>query len=126
MVENIAKISWRMKNKHLLSIEKNIEWEKTPFYNYKKHLLLKIKLEAIFKWKKKLKPYIKIGQKIIKFDDPEIEFEFYQYKSPVSINNTDINKIVVSKKCPCNKQDFKYFINYKNNKEIRPLCILFL
>ena len=61
MAENIAKISWRMKNKHLLSIEKNIEWEKTPFYNYKKHLLLKIKLEAIFKWKKKLKPYIKIG-----------------------------------------------------------------
>ena len=42
------------------------------------------------------------------------------------INNIDINEILVSKKFPFCKQDFKYFIGYKDNKEIRPLCIVFL
>ena len=32
-------------------------------------------------------------KKVIKFDDTEIEeYEFYQYKSPISINYIDINK----------------------------------
>ena len=35
----------------------------------------------------------------ITFGDTEIEkHKFYQYKSPISINNTDINKIEVSNK----------------------------
>ena len=67
-----------------------------------------------------------MDKKIIKIDDTEIEeYEFHQYKSPISINNIDINKIVVSNKCPFGKQDFKYFIACKGNKEIRPLCIFF-
>ena len=37
-----------------------------------------------------------------------------------------INKIIVSNKFPFGKQDFKYFIGYKNYKAIRPLCIFFL
>ena len=39
MVVNDTKISQKMTNKSFLSIEKNIESEKMPFYNYKKHLL---------------------------------------------------------------------------------------
>ena len=54
-----------------------------------------------------------------------IEYEFRQYKSLISINDIDINEIVISHKFPFGKQDFKYFIGYKNNKEIRPLCIFF-
>ena len=42
------------------------------------------------------------------------------------INNIDINEILVSNKFPFCKRDFKYFIGYKDNKEIRPLCIVFL
>ena len=42
------------------------------------------------------------------------------------INNIDINEILVSNKFPFCKWDFKYFIGYKDNKEIRPLCIVFL
>ena len=42
------------------------------------------------------------------------------------MNNIGIDKIVVSNKFPFDKQDFKYFISYKDNKEIRPLCIFFL
>ena len=40
-------------------------------------------------------------------------------------NDIDINEIVISNKIPFGKQDFKYFIGYKDNKKIRPLCILF-
>ena len=38
----------------------------------------------------------------------------------------NINKLVVFNKFPFGKQDFKYFIAYKDNKEIRPSCIVFL
>ena len=69
-----------------------------------------------------LKPYIKMDKKILKFDDTEIE-KFRQYKRPISIDNIDFNKIVVSNKISFDKKDFKYFIGYKDAKEIRPLCI---
>ena len=39
------------------------------------------------------------------------------------INEIDINKLVVSNKFPICKQDFKYFVGYKDSKKVRPLCI---
>ena len=45
-----------------------------------------------------------MDEKIIKFDDTEIEeYKFHQYKSPVSINDIDINEIVVSNEFPFDK-----------------------
>ena len=41
------------------------------------------------------------------------------------INNLDINKVIVSNAFTFSKQDFNYYIGYKDNKEIRPLCIFF-
>ena len=41
------------------------------------------------------------------------------------INEIGINKIVVPNKSPFGEQDFKYFIGYKGNKKIKPLCIFF-
>ena len=68
-----------------------------------------------------------MDKNIIKFNDTEIHaYKFHQYKSPTSISNIDSNKILVSNKFPFDKQNFKYFIGYKDNKEIRPLCIFFL
>ena len=59
----------------------------------------------------------------IKCDYTEIEeYKFHQNKSPISINDIDINKIVVSYKLPFGKQDFRYFIGYKDSETIRPLC----
>ena len=53
-----------------------------------------------------------MDKRIIKIDDTEIEkYKFHQYQSPISINNVDINKIVVSNKVSFNKNDFKYFID---------------
>ena len=67
---------------------------------------------------KKLKPYVIMNKKNIKFDGTELEeYEFYQSKIPISINDIDINKIVVSNKFPFGKQDFKYFIGYKDGKK---------
>ena len=62
---------------------------------------------------------------MIKFDDIEIDiYKFHRYKSPILIDYIDINKIVVSNKISYGKNDFKYFIGYKDAKRIRPLCIL--
>ena len=41
--------------------------------------------------------------------------------SPISINNIDINKIVVSNKISCGKKNLKSFIGYKY---VRPFFIL--
>ena len=67
-----------------------------------------------------------MGKKIIKFEDIEIEqYKFYKHNSPISINEIDIHEIVVSNKLPFGKQDFKYFIGYKDDQKIRPFCIFF-
>ena len=59
-----------------------------------------------------------MDKKIIKFDDTEIEeFEFHQYKSPISLSNIDINKKVISNKLPYGKRHFKYFIGYQDAKK---------
>ena len=67
-----------------------------------------------------------MDKKNIKFGDTEIEkHKFHQHKSPISINNIDINKTVVSNKVSFSKKGFKYFIGYKYGKK-RPLRILLL
>ena len=54
---------------------------------------------------KKLKPNIKMDDKIIKFDDIEIEeYEFQQHKSLISKNDTYIHEIVVSIKLLLDKK----------------------
>ena len=47
--------------------------------------------------------------------------KFHRIKSPILINDIDINKIIVSKKLPFGKRDVIYFIGYKDDKKIRPL-----
>ena len=62
-----------------------------------------------------------MNKNITKFDDTEIEeYKFHQNKSPIFINDIDINKIVVSNKLPFCKQDFRCFIGYKDSEKIRP------
>ena len=42
----------------------------------------------------------------------------HQNKSPIFINDIDINKIVASNKLPLRKQDFRYFIGYKDDNKL--------
>ena len=63
--------------------------------------------------------------KNINFDDKKIKkSEFYKNNKVTSIDDINVNKILVSKKEPyCAKKSFKYFIGYNDNDVIRPLCV---
>ena len=52
-------------------------------------------------------------------------YKFNKSKSPFLINDIDIDKSLVSNNLPFGKQDFIYFIGYKDVKKIRALCIFF-
>ena len=56
---------------------------------------------------------------IIQFDDTETEkYKFHQNRSPISINDIDINKILVSNKLPFSNQDLKNIIGYKDAEKV--------
>ena len=51
----------------------------------------------------------------MKCDETEIQkYKFHQYKSSITIANKDVHKIVVPNKISFDKNDFKYFIGYKD------------
>ena len=63
-----------------------------------------------------------MDKKVIKVYDTEIiEYDIHQQKISISINYIYIyiNATVASNKFPFGKQDFRYFIGYEDNKEIR-------
>ena len=52
---------------------------------------------------------------------------FYKNKKIFNIDDIDVNKILVSKKEPCFKNNsLIYFIGYNDNDIIRPLCLRLL
>ena len=54
---------------------------------------------------------------MLKLDDTDIKKQkFHQHKSPILIDNIDINNIVVYNEVPFGKKDFRYFIGYKDAK----------
>ena len=58
---------------------------------------------------------------IIEFEDIEIQKQkFHQHIRPISMKIININKIVLSNKVSSGKKGFKYFIDYKNSRKIRP------
>ena len=70
-----------------------------------------------------------MNRKSINFNDKKIKkSDFYKkfYKAFL-IDNVDADNILVSKKEPYgNKDSLKYFIRYKDNDIIRPICIKLL
>ena len=63
--------------------------------------------------------------KNINFNDKKMKKSiFYKKKAINNIEDININNILVSKKEPyATKNSFKYFIGYRDNDNIRPLCI---
>ena len=63
--------------------------------------------------------------KNINFDDKKIKkSEFYKNKKVTSIDDVNVNEILVSKKEPYStKNALKYFIGYNDNDVIRPSCV---
>ena len=63
----------------------------------------------------------------INFDDKKInKSNFYKNKKLFSLNDIDVNKILVSKKKESygTKNSLKYFNGYNDGDVIRPLCII--
>ena len=61
----------------------------------------------------------------VNFGDKKLKkLNFYKNEKVIKIDDTDVNKILVSKEEPYGlKNSFKYFIGYNDNDVIRPLCI---
>ena len=62
----------------------------------------------------------------INFDDKKInKIRFHKNKKLFSLNDIDVNKILVSKKeSYATKSSSKYFIGYNDGDVIKPLCII--
>ena len=69
---------------------------------------------------------IKVSKKTLKFDSAEVNKEFRVSEPPIALDSVLINKKVVSKKFEYSDTGFKYFIGYKDNNTVRPLCIVYL
>ena len=69
--------------------------------------------------------YIRMSIKNINFNDKKIlKSDFYKNNKINSIDDIDVNKILVAKKeLYGTKNSFKYFIGYNDNDVIRPLCV---
>ena len=53
-----------------------------------------------------------MGKEILTFGDTEIEKKIYRHKSPIFLEDVDIEKILVSKKISSGEKFYKYFIGY--------------
>ena len=66
-----------------------------------------------------------MSKKTLKFDNFEVnKKEFHAYKQPIALDSVFINKIVLSDRFEHSDTGFKYFIGYKDDNIIRPLCII--
>ena len=68
---------------------------------------------------------IRMSGKSINFDEKQNQkSEFYKNKKVNSIDEIDVNKILISKKEPYSAKNLlKYFIGYNDNDFVRPLCV---
>ena len=63
----------------------------------------------------------------IKFGDVSVDKkEFYTNKSTVSLYDVNLDKIVVSNKWKVNETSCKYYVGYKDDTLIKPLCVILL
>ena len=53
-----------------------------------------------------------------------LKYKFHYSKYPFGINTVDIDKIMISNKVSFGKKGFIYFLGYKNNDEVKPLCVM--
>ena len=75
---------------------------------------------------KNLLSCIKMGEKIIKFGDIEVEKnKFYCHETPIFKKDVDIEKVLVSSKISFSEKTCKNFIaNLYNNNKVKPLHIM--
>ena len=68
---------------------------------------------------------IKMSSRKIKFGDKEVDKKEFNFsKQAISLDSTDLSKIVVSNKWKINDTTYKYLCRYLNNDVIQSLCVL--
>ena len=70
--------------------------------------------------------YIKMGEEILRFGDIETEKnEFYCHKTPIFLEDADLEKVLVSNKISFGEKNYKHFFGYLccDNK-VKPLHIM--
>ena len=109
-VDNRCSIDGISKSK-FINLLQNAEFtEKREYYETKKKIIITYKMD----------------KEIITFGDTEVEkHKFHQHKRTILIDNVNINKIV-SKTILFGRKGFTYFTGYKNDRKMRPLCIILL
>ena len=69
---------------------------------------------------------IKMSKMTSKFDNIEVnKKEFHASNQPIALNLVNVNQILISDKFEYSNTGYKYFIGYKDDNIIRPLCIIF-
>ena len=66
-----------------------------------------------------------MSEKTLKFDNVIVnKKEFHASKQAIALNLLDTDKIVISDRFGNSDNGSKYFIDYKEDDIIRPLCII--
>ena len=68
-----------------------------------------------------------MSEKTLKFSNIEInKKEFQKSQQAIDLYSVTTDKIVVSDKFRDSEEGYKYFIRYKEDEFVRPLCIILL
>ena len=68
-----------------------------------------------------------MNEKPLKFENIRINNkEFHKSKQPKDVASVNLDKIVISGKFKHSDEGFKYFIGYKNDETVKPLCIILM
>ena len=66
-----------------------------------------------------------MNEKTLKFENIRVnKKEFHKSKQAIDLGLTNVDKIVVSDKFKDTDESFKFFIGYKKDEIIKPLCII--
>ena len=66
-----------------------------------------------------------MSEKILRFNNIRLnKKEFHKSKEPIDLMSIIAYQIVVSDKFKRNNEGFKYFIGYKEDGIVKPLCII--
>ena len=66
-----------------------------------------------------------MSEKTLKFDNIRVnKKEFHKSKQPINLDLVNVDQIVISDKFKHSDDGFKYFIGYKEDHIVKPLCII--
>ena len=66
-----------------------------------------------------------MAEQTLKFSNIRVnKKEFHKSKQPIDLMSVNINQIIISDKFKHSEEGYKYYIGYKENEIVKPLCII--